>query len=319
MRIHHLNCISTCPLGGKLMDGRTESIIRRGHLTCHCLLVETASGLVLVDTGMGLLDVADPQSRLSRFFLSLVSPDFREEMTAVRQIQRMGFDPRDVRHIVLTHLDFDHAGGLDDFPEATVHMLASERDSALAQKTWLDRQRFRPQQWSTKDHWQVYEVDAGERWFGFERARPLNGLPPEIVLIPLLGHTLGHAGVAVQRDDQWLLQAGDAYFYHAEMDPVRPRCTPGLRFYQWMMETDRRARLWNQQRVRALRNGHATSVDVFCSHDLIEFERLSGRSAEVPAEMIVHSMPRDIQPTSPPRTSLQPSRDDTARDESRPH
>jgi glyoxylase-like metal-dependent hydrolase (beta-lactamase superfamily II) len=24
-----------------------------------------------------------------------------------------------VRHIVLTHLDFDHAGGLEDFPEAT--------------------------------------------------------------------------------------------------------------------------------------------------------------------------------------------------------
>lgn len=41
MRIHHLNCISTCPLGGKLMDDRTESIIRRGHLACHCLLVET--------------------------------------------------------------------------------------------------------------------------------------------------------------------------------------------------------------------------------------------------------------------------------------
>jgi glyoxylase-like metal-dependent hydrolase (beta-lactamase superfamily II) len=36
------------------------------------------------------------------------------------QVQRLGFDPRDVRHIVLTHLDFDHAGGLDDFPHATV-------------------------------------------------------------------------------------------------------------------------------------------------------------------------------------------------------
>lgn len=26
MRVHHLNCISTCPLGGKLMDRRTDSI-----------------------------------------------------------------------------------------------------------------------------------------------------------------------------------------------------------------------------------------------------------------------------------------------------
>ena len=30
----------------------------------------------------------------------------------------------DVTDIVLTHLDFDHAGGLDDFPAATVHLRA---------------------------------------------------------------------------------------------------------------------------------------------------------------------------------------------------
>ena len=34
----------------------------------------------------------------------------------------------------------------------------------------------------------------------------------------------------------WLLLAGDAYFYHDEMDPESPRCTPGMRFYQRMME-----------------------------------------------------------------------------------
>jgi glyoxylase-like metal-dependent hydrolase (beta-lactamase superfamily II) len=110
MRIRHLNCVSSCPLGGRLVDGRSSSVLQRGQLCCHCLLVEAPDGLVLVDTGYGVQDVRQPKARLSAFFLALLSPDFREEMTALRQLERLGDDPRDVRHIVLTHLDFDHAG-----------------------------------------------------------------------------------------------------------------------------------------------------------------------------------------------------------------
>src|SRR4051812_40043307 len=138
MRIHHLNCISTCPLGGRLMDGRSRSVWTRGELVCHCLLIETDGGLVLVDTGFGLNDVRAPATRLSRFFLALVKPEFRADMTAIRQIERLGFSPHDVRHIVMSHLDFDHAGGLDDFPWATVHLMQREQDDALAQRTWMD-------------------------------------------------------------------------------------------------------------------------------------------------------------------------------------
>jgi glyoxylase-like metal-dependent hydrolase (beta-lactamase superfamily II) len=290
IRVHHLNCISTCPLGGMLMDHRTHERAGRGHLTCHCLLVELASELVLIDTGLGLRDVADPGSRLSPFFLRLLRPEFREEMTAIRQVERLGFEPRDVRHIVLTHLDFDHAGGLDDFPWARVHLLARERDHALAQRTWLDRQRFRPAQWSTRDDWRAYTVIDGGTWFGFEHVQSLDGLPPEIVLVPLIGHTHGHAGVAVNTDaGGWLLQAGDAYFFHAEMDTQRPWCTPGLRLYQTMMEKDRQARLTNQRRLRALRRKHGRDVQIFCSHDVVEFEQLAGRSARIPAERVPSS------------------------------
>ncbi|MFN2646454.1 MAG: MBL fold metallo-hydrolase [Burkholderiales bacterium] len=306
MRLHHLNCISTCPLGGRLMDGRTRGLLSRGELACHCLLVETSAGLVLVDTGLGLADVADPKRRLSAFFLALLSPKFREDMTAIRQIERLGYSPRDVRHIVLTHLDFDHAGGLDDFPWATVHLMAEERDYARLQKTWLDRQRFRPQQWSTGAQWLGYTAAAGERWFGFERVRELAGVPPELVMVPLAGHTHGHAGIAVKRPNGWLLQAGDAYFYHREMDLERPRCTPGLRFYQWMMEKDRVWRLSNQLRLRELLATNGRSVRVCCGHDRLEFERLSGRPAAAPAAPRV-AWPRQGTEKNQPRNHLSPS------------
>ena len=141
------------------MDGKTHSILCRGQLCCHCLLLETDDGLVLVDTGLGLQDVRDPHARPSGFFLTLLSPDFREDMTAVRQVEQFGFAARDVRHIVLTHLYFDRAREVDDFPDAQVHLMQVEQDYAAQQKTWLDRQRFRPQQWSSKARWKMYSPD----------------------------------------------------------------------------------------------------------------------------------------------------------------
>lgn len=282
MRVHHLNCISGCPLGGHLMDGMSHDAIR-GRLTSHCLLLETDRALVLVDTGYGLRDVADPRSRLAKFFLTLVRPELRAEMTAHHQIRQLGFDPGDVRHIVLSHLDFDHAGGLDDFPNATVHMLSEELESATQRRTALDKLRYRPQQWSTRGMWRAHRADQGEAWRGFAQVTPIEELGSDLLMIPLLGHTLGHAGVALRRGDGWLLYAADAYFYHAELDLANPWCTPGLRAYQTMMEKDRSARLSNQERLRNLKREHGAEVEIFCAHDVREFERLSGRSHRAPA------------------------------------
>ncbi|HEY4368728.1 MAG TPA: MBL fold metallo-hydrolase [Steroidobacteraceae bacterium] len=266
------------------MDGHTRGL--RGRLACHCLLLELAESLVLIDTGFGLRDVAAPSQRLSSFFVALLSPDFREQMTARRQIEQLGFSARDVRHIVLTHLDFDHAGGLDDFPAAQVHMLHAERVSAFARTTLLDQMRYRPQQWSTRDRWQTYSPLQGESWFGFECVRQLSGIPPEILLVPLIGHTLGHAGVAIRASaSQWLLQAGDAYFYSEEMNLERPYCTPGLRFYQWMMEKDRTQRLRNQERLRNLKLTHGTEVRILSSHDVLEFETAAQHAVAAPVGM----------------------------------
>ena len=285
MRVHHLNCISACPLGGALVDGGSVASVR-ARLVSHCLLVETAAGLVLVDTGYGLRDVADPKGRLSRFFLLLLRPEFREEMTAVRQIERLGFDPADVRHIVLTQLGFDHAGGLDDFPHAAVHLLERERAAAEARETQLDQRRYRPQQWSTRGNWRAYSSGEGEPWFGFDCVRALEGVGEEIYLVPLVGHTLGHAGVAVKSDGRWLLHAGNAYLHRDELE-VAPRCTPGLRAYQELMEKDAQARLWNQQRLRDLRRDHGREVTLFSAHDPVEFERLAGRAFSLPTHPAV--------------------------------
>lgn len=268
MRIHHLNCASFCPFGGHLMDGMTPGI-GPAKLVCHTLLIESEKGLILIDTGLGLKDVHHPKERISNFFQRLVRPLLKEEETAYSQIKALGFKPDDVRHIILTHLDFDHAGGIDDFPKAEVHVMNAEKVAATKRDTYLSRNRYSPPQLTRIKYWNTY-FPEGERWFGFQSVRDLEGLPSEILLVPLIGHTEGHAGVAIHTDQGWLLHAGDAYFFRGEMDSAY-HCTPGLRAYQKLVEANRPMRLMNQQRLRHLAATHSHDVTIFCAHDSIEY------------------------------------------------
>lgn len=268
-------------MGGALFDGTSKGA--HGHLVCHCLLVESDSGLILVDTGYGQRDVADPGRRLPAALVSLTRPRLRMEETAAAQVRRLGFRVEDVRHIIVTHLDFDHAGGIEDFPNAAVHVTAREKEVANAAggKAFVNAARYQPQQWDEAHDWRLYVAGEGESWFGFDAVRDLDGLPPELLLVPLAGHTWGHAGVAVREDDgRWLFAAGDAYFFRGEVGAAARTCPPGLRAYQRLMEVDAEARMRNQSRLRELSMAHSDEVRMFCGHDAVEFAILSGETAE---------------------------------------
>lgn len=231
---------------------------------------------MLVDTGFGSRDVAEP-SRLPKLFRNLNNIQLRAQETAIAQVRALGFRAEDVRHIVLSHLDFDHAGGIEDFPWAAVHLIDREHAAAFAHdggKTGA--LRYRSVQWDGVVDWRRYQAGTGEPWFGFDAVRQLDGLPPEILLVPLSGHTWGHAGIAVAEPGGWLFYAADAYFYRGEV-LTPPQRTPGLRAYQTLMEVDRAARLRNQSRVRALARDHGGEVRIFCAHDATEFDILAAR------------------------------------------
>jgi glyoxylase-like metal-dependent hydrolase (beta-lactamase superfamily II) len=260
-----------CPVGGRLWDGFTP-MLRPAKLVCHCLLIETEVGLVLVDTGFGRRDVAQPR-RLSGVFRIANRIRLREESTALRQLEGLGYNASDVRHIILTHLDFDHAGGIEDFPEASVHIFGAELDAARSRRSLLDRGRYRPVQWAHDIAWQRYSLE-GERWFGFYCVRELVGVPPDILLVPLAGHSFGHCGVAVRGPEGWLLHAGDAYFFRGEMNLDEYQCTPMLRLYQRLMAASNRTRLANLERLRELKRHHGRDSRLFGAHDARELEEL---------------------------------------------
>ncbi len=273
MRIHHLNGATMCPLASGPLLGRDGA-----RMVCHCLLIETASGLVLVDTALGLEDIHAESHQVIRRSLGALRPKWDTEETMARQVEKLGHRREDVRHIVLTHLDSDHAGGLPDFPHARVHLYAQEHAAAVAKRSLLERMRYQDVQWAHGPDWKLYEAARGEHWFGFECVRQLEGLPPEILLVPLAGHTRGHCAVAVDRGDTWLLHAGDAYFFRGEMDAEHPHCPAGLRLFQNIIQMNRRERLHNQERLRELARTQAGKVQLFCAHDEEEWRHLAGQA-----------------------------------------
>lgn len=271
MRVHHVNLCTMCPYGGRHIDGGTAGIATPGKMVCHALVVETNDGLVLVDTGMGLDDVRAPMKRLGAGFVVMTRPRLREEDTAARQIERLGFARSDVRHIVVTHLDVDHAGGIADFPDAAVHVHRAEHAAAMARATLGERSRYRKVHFACNPKWELHEAD-GERWFGFERVR---AVADDVLLIPLHGHTRGHCAVAGRAPTgskaEWLLHCGDAYFFHAELEEP-PSCPLGLRIFQRVVAFDDEARLANAARVRALHREAGDTVHVFSAHSPHEYE-----------------------------------------------
>ena len=269
--IHHLNCGTMCPRGARLIAGE-GGLLAEARLVCHCLLIEGAEGLVLIDTGFGLDDARNPRP-LGAPFRALVRPRLQAAETAVSQIRGLGLEPSDVRHIVATHLDLDHAGGLPDFPGAEVHLLGRELDAAMS-PGWRERARYVATHWAHGPRWVQHEV-GGEDWFGFDSVRVLPGSDAEVLLIPLPGHTLGHTGVAVKLADRWLLHCGDAYFHHGEVQ-TPPHCPPGLRVFQALNQVDGEARRQNRERLRELAERHVADVELICSHDASTLARYQG-------------------------------------------
>jgi glyoxylase-like metal-dependent hydrolase (beta-lactamase superfamily II) len=272
-RVHHLSCGTLCPAGRRLINGE-GGWLASARVVCHVLLIELADGLALFDTGFGTDDVRHPR-QLSLPFRAMMRPRLELGDTAISQVRELGLEPGDVRHIVLTHLDIDHSGGLPDFPDAEVHVSAREHEAMMNPPL-----RERPRYAMSKVHvahgprWALHEP-GGDDWFGFGSVRVLPDTDAEVAMIPLTGHTLGHTGIAVRRQDGWLLHCGDAYF-HRDQVATPPSCPPMLGLFQTLYQADGKARLQNEQRLRELAREHRGEVQLICSHDPVELDRSRG-------------------------------------------
>ena len=258
MRVHHLNC-GTLGLGG-------------ARFVCNVLLVETRDGLALIDTGLGAGDIERP-ARLGEQFLQNARPKLDPSETAIAQVKALGYRADDVRHILITHLDRDHAGGIGDFPDAVVHLHAAEHGCAVQGGAGVRAGRYVPEQWSAQTTWRLFK-DTGESWHGLPA---LSVLPHEggIVAVHLPGHTPGHCGIAIRAGGRWLLHAGDSHYHNWQRRNPPQSPSPALDAFQKSADSDTSAREASQLAVCKLQSEHP-EIDIICTHDPFDLDRHLG-------------------------------------------
>lgn len=247
--IHHLNCVDIQSPTGMNAIG-------------HCLLLEMSDMLILIDTGIGLLDTQNPVERMGQQMIDTIGYCFDENLTAIRQIENLGLDPEKVTDCIISHLDYDHISGLTDFPKAKIHVGIEEFE---------DFNSGNPRYLKTSlSHNPVIKTYAKTdfNWFGFEARKVSLNTKAEIFLIPLFGHTIGHCGVALKAGERWLFYIGDAYYLKVELEDTNHPVNDLAK----IRAENNELRIETLNKIRNFTNKNP-AIEIFSFHDPKEFSR----------------------------------------------
>ncbi|HEX8120218.1 MAG TPA: N-acyl homoserine lactonase family protein [Solirubrobacteraceae bacterium] len=164
-------------------------------------LVEHPDGLIVVDTGesAGVMEKGW-FPRWHPYFRLAVRFEARPEDEIGPQIRALGFDPEDVKTVVMTHMHGDHAGGIPHFPRSEFLVARGEYE---ATKGIEGKINYLPQhlpQWFAPT---LVDLDGWD---------PGHVVAPGVRIVPTPGHTADHVSVVVEDGERTLFIAGDASY-----------------------------------------------------------------------------------------------------------
>ena len=161
-------------------------------------VVEHPEGAFAVDAGLGS-GVVIPRWQ-SRFV-----PVVAEAGPAIgAQMRAQGIDPDSIERVILTHLDWDHVGGIRDLPGAETLVHRPEYEAAVGRGGAM---RYRSDRWPAEFTPSLYDLD-GPQLGPFPRSRTLTSAG-DVHLVPLPGHSAGQVGVVLETDKDTVLLAAD--------------------------------------------------------------------------------------------------------------
>ncbi len=161
-----------------------------------CFLVEHPAGPVLIDTGLHPSCAEGLRENMGRAGALSYKVRMAPEQAIAQQVRARGIDPSSVKLVVMTHLHWDHASGVSEWPAATFVVAAVEWDSANAHGVLRGyyHHHFKPAfDWRTIDYADV-QISPYEN---FSRSVDLFG-DGSVRLVFTPGHSEGHQSVVLR-------------------------------------------------------------------------------------------------------------------------
>ena len=176
--------------------------------------IEHDRGWLLIDCGCHPDLAVAPQRRLGVAQAEMSDVRVTAADDVVSRLATIGVDSAAVADVIATHLHYDHCGGLELLPQATIHVQQAELAFATDPPVY-QAAAYTPADWEAVERWAVHDGECD--LFG----------DGSIVLIPTPGHTPGHQSVVVRLPEATVICVIDAA-YHPEK--MAERKLPG---YLW--------------------------------------------------------------------------------------
>jgi N-acyl homoserine lactone hydrolase len=191
-------------------------------LPIYAWLIEHPEGLILVDTGE-TVRATEPDyfPGWNPFFSQGVRIEMTAEQEIGPQLRALGFEPKDIDTIVLTHLHTDHAGGLHHFPDTRI--LVHPGELSMARGALGKVVGYLPHRWPIWFEPQTMELSSGP-FEAFPASQRLTKAG-DVVIVPTYGHTANHISVIAIDGDTSYLMAGDLTY---RQDVLRNRQLDGV-------------------------------------------------------------------------------------------
>jgi glyoxylase-like metal-dependent hydrolase (beta-lactamase superfamily II) len=180
--------------------------------------VEHAKGLVLFDTGCAPEVATDPEGYWGPAAKFLRNIRYRKDQVVDQQIKLHGYQPADVKYVVVSHLHLDHSGGMKLFPNAQFLVMKGELPYAY----WPDRR--------ARNGFILNDLlpTRGFDWKELEGDTDLFG-DGTLMMLKTAGHTPGECSLKVRLKDFSIVLTGDTVHIRPQMRARRDgqRLRPG--------------------------------------------------------------------------------------------